>query len=106
MSGNKKEFVRVCSVNDIAEGQAKAFHVGNKHIAVYFSEGKYYATDDICSHEHEHLSEGWLEGHVVECPKHGAQFDLKTGDAVSLPATEPIAVYTVKVENGDVLIEE
>jgi nitrite reductase/ring-hydroxylating ferredoxin subunit len=97
-------FVRICSVNDIPEGSVKAFQVNGSAVAVYHSAGAFYASEDICSHEHEHLSEGWLEGEVIECPRHGAQFNLKTGEALSLPATEPIAVFEVKVEGEDILV--
>lgn len=104
MSDEPRSFIRVCAENDIPDGKSKAFTVNGKHIALYHSEGKFYATDDICSHEHEHLSEGWLEGDKIECPRHGAQFSLVTGEALTLPASKPIAVYSVKIENGDVLL--
>jgi len=98
------QFIRVCSVRDVPEGSAKAFHVNGSAVAVYHTGGKFYASEDICSHEHEHLSEGRLEGDKIECPRHGAQFSLKTGEALSLPATEPIAVFEVKVEGEDILV--
>jgi len=101
---SEPSFIRICSVHDIPEGSAKAFHVNGSAVAVYRSEGKFYASEDICSHEQEHLSEGWLEGEVIECPRHGAQFSLKTGEALSLPATEPIRIFEVKVEGEDVLM--
>jgi nitrite reductase/ring-hydroxylating ferredoxin subunit len=98
------QFIRICSANDVPEGSAKAFRLNGNLVAVYHSEGKFYVTEDTCSHEQEHLSEGWLDGEVIECPRHGAQFSLKTGEALSLPATEPIAVFEVKVEGEDVLV--
>jgi 3-phenylpropionate/trans-cinnamate dioxygenase ferredoxin subunit len=97
-------FVRLCSVDDVPEGSAKAFRAEGVAVAVYHTQGKFYASEDICSHEHEHLSEGWLEGNIIECPRHGAQFDLRTGRALSLPATEPIRVFEVKVERDDIFI--
>jgi 3-phenylpropionate/trans-cinnamate dioxygenase ferredoxin subunit len=97
-------FVRVCSVADIPEGSVKAFRVNGFALAVYHVNGKFYASEDICSHEHEHLSEGWLDGEVIECPRHGAQFDLKTGAVLSLPATEPIRMFEVKVEGDDIFV--
>jgi 3-phenylpropionate/trans-cinnamate dioxygenase ferredoxin component len=104
MNDEARELIRICSVADVPEGSAKAFRVNGELIAVYHSAGKFFATEDICSHEHEHLSDGWLEGDKIECPRHGAQFSLITGEALSLPATEPIQVFEVKVEGEDVLI--
>jgi nitrite reductase/ring-hydroxylating ferredoxin subunit len=104
MKDEARSFIRVCSVHDVPEGSVKAFRVNGSAVAVYHSEEKFYASEDICSHEHEHLSEGWLDGDKIECPRHGAQFSLKTGEALSLPATEPIAVFEVKVEGENVFI--
>ena len=73
-------------------------------LAIFHSEGKFYATMDICSHEHEHLSEGWLEDSHIECPRHGAMFDLKTGAALSLPATEPIETIPLELRDGDIFV--
>ncbi|MBU0508399.1 non-heme iron oxygenase ferredoxin subunit [bacterium] len=98
------EFIRVCSVSDVPEGEARAFKRDGIEIAIVRSEGKFYAIHNVCSHEHEHLHEGWIEGEQIECPRHGAQFDLKTGKALSLPATNAISVYEVKIEGEDVLV--
>lgn len=97
-------FTRVCSVNEIPEGTARAFHVNGEEIAVVHNEGKFYAIQNVCTHEHEPLHEGWIEGHTIECPRHGAQFDLKTGAALSLPATDAVGVYEVKVEGEEVFV--
>jgi nitrite reductase/ring-hydroxylating ferredoxin subunit len=96
--------VRVCAKSDIPRGQGRSFKVGTLDLAVFHTEKGFLASSDICSHEHEHLSEGWLEGQVVECPRHGAQFDLKTGEALSLPADEPIPVFDVLLEGDDVKV--
>ena len=104
MKDEVRKFIRLCSVNDVPDSGAKAFTVNGQRIAVYRSGGKFFAADDICSHEHEHLSEGWLEGDKIECPRHGAQFSLETGEALTLPATEPINVFELKIEGEDVLI--
>jgi 3-phenylpropionate/trans-cinnamate dioxygenase ferredoxin component len=98
-------FVRICAVKDIREGNSKGFHVGGLEIALYHTDAGWYATGNVGSHEHEHLAEGWLEGAVIECPRHGAQFDVKTGEALSLPATEPIPVYPVEMRGDDVFVD-
>ena len=60
---------------------------------------------DICTHEHAHLSEGFIENCQIECPLHGSIFDMRTGEALTLPATSPLQTFNVKVEGDDVLIE-
>lgn len=67
--------------------------------------GELCAIDDSCSHEEESLSEGWVEDDCIECPAHNSRFDLRTGAAVSLPATEPVASYPVVVDGDDVVVE-
>jgi len=103
---NDGEFTRVCSVGEIPEGSARAFRLNGDEIAVVHSDGKFFAISNICTHEHERLHEGWIEGHTIECPRHGAQFDLETGEALSLPATKAVGAYEVKVEGEDVLVEK
>jgi len=97
-------FVKICKSKDIPDGRGRSFKVGSLDLAVFHVEGKFYATCDICSHEHEHLSDGWLENHHIECPRHGAMFDLRTGEALSLPATEPIQVYPLEIRDGEIYV--
>jgi nitrite reductase/ring-hydroxylating ferredoxin subunit len=105
LSGNDDlRFVRVCKASDIKNGSGRSFKVGTLDLAVFHTGGKFYATSDICSHEHEHLSEGWLEDSHIECPRHGAMFDLKTGAALSLPATESIETFPLEVREGDIMV--
>ncbi|HEY3294747.1 MAG TPA: non-heme iron oxygenase ferredoxin subunit [bacterium] len=96
--------IRICSVKDIPKGEGKAFKVGSLDLAIFRTEDGYFASSDICSHEEEHLHDGWLEGHCIECPRHGSQFDLKTGEALSLPAIDPIEVYELKLEGDDIFV--
>ncbi len=96
------QYIRVCSIRDFKKDAGRSFKIGSLYLAVYRSEGKFYAASDICSHEHEFLSEGWLEGCNIECPRHGAQFDLRTGEALSLPATEPIEVFALRIIGEDI----
>ena len=96
--------IRICGVKDIPKGQGKSFKVGSLDLAVFYTEDGYFASSNICSHEYEQLHEGWLEGHCIECPRHGSQFDLKTGEALSLPAIDPIEVYELTVEGTDILV--
>ena len=100
--------VKVARASDIPEGEARRFEVDGRPIAVVnCGEEGLRAIDDICSHAHSHLSEGEVDCDfgTVECPKHGSTFDLETGRPRSLPATLPVRVYPVKVENDEILIE-
>ena len=79
-------------------------HEGNP-IAIFRLEDGYYAIDNICSHEHAFLSEGEIDDSEIECPLHGAIFDIKTGKNLTLPAVLPVKSYPVKVENGEIFLQ-
>ena len=99
-------WVRVASRADIAEGKVLGVRVGGKEVAIYhLPGGEFCATDNICSHEYALLSDGWLENGCIECPLHAAQFDCRTGKALSAPADEDLAVYPIKSEGDDLLVQ-
>ena len=77
---------------------------GPRRIAVFNAGGELVALDDRCSHQEAYLSNGWLEGCEVECPLHGATFDVRTGRPAGPPATEPVQVYPVYIRNGLVFV--
>lgn len=99
------KFVKVANVDDIPSGEALQVEVGGQPCALVRADGEVYCIHDICSHEHAHLSEGFVEGYEIECPLHGSIFDVRTGEVKSLPATENVKTYAVKVENGEVQVE-
>ena len=97
----------MCSVDELPPGEVKIVHAGQISVGVYNLDGEYYAIEDRCSHDDGPLCEGdWDpdEG-VVVCPRHGANFDLRTGAALTLPAFEPVTTYTVRVENGTIEVD-
>lgn len=100
------EFVRIAAAADVPADSMRAFEHDGRRVAVYNVGGQWYATDDICSHEYAHLSEGWLDPDdcTVECPLHGSRFDIRTGQALSLPAFTPVTVYEVRVDGDDLLV--
>ncbi len=100
------ETVALCAVDELASGEARRFDVAGRRIALVRIEDSFYAVDDECSHEDYSLAEGevWAEECEIECPRHGSTFDLVTGEPCSLPATQPIAVYDVEVEDGTVAV--
>ena len=98
-------FQRVCALSDLEDDSATAVTVGDLAVAVVKSEGEVFAIRDECSHAAIALSEGEVEDCLVECWLHGSTFDLRTGKPTTLPAFEPVAVYAVTVEDGDVLVD-
>ena len=99
------EFVRVASTAELPPGTMKGVWVDDEAVALYNVDGEIFATSDICSHAHAHLSEGELCGCTVECPLHGARFDVRTGRQLNLPAVVPVEHYEVKVEGDDIFID-
>lgn len=98
-------WVGVARVADIEEGQGlKVCHAG-RVIALFLAEGEFYAVDDLCTHAEASLSEGEVFDCEVECPLHGAIFDLVTGEALTLPATRPVVTYPTRVDDGSVLVQ-
>ncbi len=99
------DFVRVCRVDELPRvGVAAANIYGQVVAIVRTQEGELYAVDDTCSHANVSLSEGELEGHTLECWLHGSRFDIRTGEPSGPPATVPISVYPVKVEDDEVYV--
>ena len=100
------EAVRLCAVDDMEPGTARRFDVGRHRIALVRIGDDFYAIGDRCSHADFSLSDGdvYADDLEIECWKHGSTFDLKTGEPQTLPATKPVPVYSVKVEDGDVMV--
>jgi len=98
--------VRVCSVGDVEPGAAKRVDIDAFRFCVVRLGDDWYVIGDECSHENYSLSEGdvWDEDREIECPKHGSTFSLETGEAQTLPATQPVPVYTVRIEGDDVIV--
>ncbi len=97
-------FTRICSDDEIAEGTVKTFIIEDKAIAVARYEGVLYAVDNICTHDGGELGAGDVVKGQIQCPRHGARFDLKTGNATQMPAVIGIKTYRIKIENGDILV--
>jgi 3-phenylpropionate/trans-cinnamate dioxygenase ferredoxin subunit len=98
---------RLCRVDDVAPGTSKRFEVGKARICLVRIDDDFYAIGDRCSHADFSLSEGeiWPDEREIECWKHGSTFSLVTGEPQSLPATLPVPVYRVRVENGEVYVD-
>jgi 3-phenylpropionate/trans-cinnamate dioxygenase ferredoxin component len=96
--------VPVFAVGDLDPGDARRVLVEGHPVAVFNAEGHLYAIDDTCTHQDASLSEGWLEGCLVECPLHASCFDLRTGAVTAPPAREPVRTYRVEVSDGMVCV--
>ena len=97
-------YVSVAKVGDIPDGGVKVVRLGDQDIAIYHVDGGYYAIDDICPHDGGELASGVLEGTVVECPRHGSRFDVRTGAVLTLPAVSPVTSYDVRLKDGEVQV--
>ncbi len=98
-------WVEVGKDGDLAPGEFKLVEAGDLELALFNVEGKLCCIEDLCTHDGGNLVEGDLEGRVVTCPRHGATFDVCTGEALSLPAVAPTPVHGVRVRDGVVEIE-
>lgn len=98
-------FVQVAQVDDVPEGAAVVVAVGGEEIALCNVNGRIYAIANICTHDGGSLDQGETFGYVIECPRHGAQFDIRTGSVLAAPAPEPIRVFPVRVVDGNIEVD-
>ena len=99
------DFVKVATADEIQPGKMKVYEVDGQQNGVGNVDGTFYAIDDICTHDGGSLDAGELEGDQVECPRHGALFDVKTGAALTLPAVVGVKSYPVKVEGDEIRVQ-
>ena len=98
-------FVRVGETSEVPVGKVAYYDIDGVYVALCNVEGKFYAIDDVCTHDGGPLDQGELEGTRIECPRHGAQFDVTTGRAVKFPAVAPVRTYEVRVDGDSIEID-
>jgi 3-phenylpropionate/trans-cinnamate dioxygenase ferredoxin subunit len=98
------DFVVVARTSDIAPGTVKVVEVNGTSIGIANVDGQFYAFADVCTHDDGPLGEGELDEYQIECPRHGARFDVRTGAVKLLPAPTPISVYPLRVEGENILV--
>ncbi len=109
MSAGPSEVVSVdvAALDDLEDLEGTAFEVAGRKVSVVRIGDDVYAIGDTCSHAEVSLSGGIVDEDActIECPKHGSEFDLRTGDALTLPAVRPVPAYTARVVDGRVLVD-
>jgi len=99
------DFVRVATVAEVPDPGRILVEVEQELIALFRVNGKFYALDDVCTHDGGTLADGMLDGLTIACPRHGAKFDICTGKALTMPATKPTRAHTVEVRGDAVFVK-
>jgi 3-phenylpropionate/trans-cinnamate dioxygenase ferredoxin subunit len=100
------DWIDVAKDGELKEGQCRVVDAEDTPIAVFYCEGSYYAIEDTCTHDGGELASGEVEGDEVICPRHGARFCIKTGEALTPPAYEDVETFPTRVENGMVQVRD
>jgi len=100
------EWVDVARAEELAPGDYEIVDIDDVEIAVINCDGEFYAIEDVCTHDGGVLTGGEIEDCQIECPRHGARFDIATGKALSAPAYEPVATFPVRVHDGVVQVRD
>ncbi len=102
------EWVSLIETEALGPGDREVFDVGEHYVAVFNVDGTYYAVEDICTHDGGPLADGTLDGYAIECPRHGARFDIRDGRVLAPPAVRPVRHFDTRVQDGQVqlLIED
>jgi 3-phenylpropionate/trans-cinnamate dioxygenase ferredoxin subunit len=105
MDATKLNWIPACRVDEIDSEDVLRFdHDGHCFAVFRTADDRYFATDGLCSHEQALLTDGFVAGHVIECPKHNGRFDFTTGKALRRPACVDLKTYAVKIEAGTVFL--
>ncbi len=98
------EFIKVAETSDLPPGRVKVVLVGDRRIALCNVDGQFFAIDDLCTHDGGPLGQGELQDDVIECPRHGARFNVRTGKVLALPAVKALNTYPVEVEGSEIRV--
>ena len=98
-------YVTLARTPEIAPGEVKVYEADGHRIALCNVDGAFYAIDDVCTHDGGSLDQGYLEGEQIECPRHGARFDVRTGRALTLPAVVPVKSYPVEIVGDEIKVQ-
>ena len=98
-------FVFAAKVGEIPPGRVKTVAIGEEDVALCNVDGEFYAIANVCTHDHGPLGAGYLTGEEIECPRHGARFNVRTGEVKVLPAIMPVPTFEVRIEGDDILVD-
>lgn len=98
------EFIELASLDELPDGERLYVEIDGAPIVVFNIAGDFYAIADLCSHDGGPVGDGELTGFSISCPRHGADFDVRTGEVLSLPAIVDIPAYPIRIENGMIKI--
>jgi 3-phenylpropionate/trans-cinnamate dioxygenase ferredoxin component len=104
LDASKVEFVEIAPASELPNGERLFVELGDKPIVIFNLAGQFFAIGDVCSHDEGPLGDGLIEGYHVVCPRHGAEFDIRTGQAVHMPAVIDIPAYPVQVNGGTIFV--
>ena len=100
------EWVTAARADELAPGAWRSVDVDGTQVVVFNLDGEYFAIEDVCTHDGGQLTGGTIEGAEIVCPRHGARFSIRTGEALTAPAYEPTAKFPVRVENGEIQVRD
>jgi 3-phenylpropionate/trans-cinnamate dioxygenase ferredoxin subunit len=98
-------FVKAGKVSEVPPGRVKVVEIGDEDVALCNVSGEILAVANVCTHDQGPLGEGYLLGDEIECPRHGARFNVRTGAVKTLPAIIPIPTFEVRIEGDDILVD-
>lgn len=101
---SKLEFVEIAPVSELPNGERLFVEVADRPLVVFNIAGQLFAIGDVCTHDDGPLGDGTLEGHNVVCPRHGAEFDIRTGKVMQMPAVVDIPAYPVRMVDGQIQV--
>ena len=105
MSADETGWVRAASRTELPPGEVIGVEIVGRSIALYDVDGDVFATDNICTHAYARLSDGWLDGDLIECPLHAARFDVRSGKVFDPPATEDLKTYPVRLVDDEIEVK-
>jgi len=101
---SKIEYVEIAPASELPNGERLFVEVADRPIVIFNIAGQFFAIGDVCTHDNGPLGDGTLEGYNIVCPRHGAEFDVRTGKVMELPAVEDIPAYPVQVRDGTIYL--
>ena len=101
---NDLEFVEIAPVSELKNGERLFVEISDKAVVIFNIAGQFFAIGDVCTHDDGPLGDGTIEGQNIVCPRHGGEFDVRTGQAVQLPAVVDIPAYPLRIEAGKIFV--